>query len=428
MTSSTNPLDYGWWLASRAAGVTSMVLVSLSVLLGLAMAAGLLQRKPAWKKSVVALHEQMAVAGLVAIGVHGITLLGDTWLKASPIDLVAPFFMSYKPGFTGLGVRVVPAEFMKEKYADERSLFPWCEPVVFRAGPYFVHRITGPTARFWPDSLTIRTVAQSDHVTVYTRGRAEWKVKYNFSFWDDARLSVVTDETVTPAPSPTLYVTVTPPATVTPTATLPIATATPTSTATATPVRSMDNRGDELRITTNHAGGTARHAPWRWFDPAWNAPVGGSGRFGYFPRYESIDAANYGVLLNTILLVAGSIWGKTIWGTWWTWDARLTTTLILWFIYVGYLMLRSYGGDTPQIARSAAVIGIIGCIDIPIINQSVNWWRTLHPQPMVAGPDGPAMPPEDKDAALLPRRFHGRCRLVRLYRELPEGFRYHRYT
>ncbi len=104
MTSSTNPLDYGWWLASRAAGVTSMVLVSLSVLLGLAMAAGLLQRKPAWKKSVVALHEQMAVAGLVAIGVHGITLLGDTWLKASPIDLVAPFFMSYKPGFTGLGV------------------------------------------------------------------------------------------------------------------------------------------------------------------------------------------------------------------------------------------------------------------------------------------------------------------------------------
>ncbi|MFN8497076.1 MAG: hypothetical protein U0641_04410 [Anaerolineae bacterium] len=82
--------------------------------------------------------------------------------------------------------------------------------------------------------LTIRTVAQSDHVTVYTRGKAEWKVHYNFSFWDDARVSVVTDETVTPAPSPTLYVTVTPPATSTPTATLPIATATPTSTATAT--------------------------------------------------------------------------------------------------------------------------------------------------------------------------------------------------
>ncbi|MFN8484977.1 MAG: hypothetical protein U0768_18225 [Anaerolineae bacterium] len=82
--------------------------------------------------------------------------------------------------------------------------------------------------------LTIRTVAQSDHVTVYTRGRAEWKVKYNFSFWDDASLAVVTDETVTPAPSPTLYVTVTPPATSTPTATVPGATRTPTSTATAT--------------------------------------------------------------------------------------------------------------------------------------------------------------------------------------------------
>ncbi len=78
--------------------------------------------------------------------------------------------------------------------------------------------------------LTIRTVAQSDHVTVYTRGKAEWKVKYNFSFWDDARLSVVTDETVTPQATPTLYITVTPPATLTGTATAPSATATTTST------------------------------------------------------------------------------------------------------------------------------------------------------------------------------------------------------
>jgi len=102
-------------------------------------------------------------------------------------------------------------------------------------------------------------------------------------------------------------------------------------------------------------------------------------------------SAEVGVLLNTILLVSGSIWGKTIWGTWWAWDARLTSTLILWFIYVGYLMLRSYGGETPQIARSAAVIGIIGCLDIPIINQSVRWWRTLHPAPVVVR-ESPALP------------------------------------
>lgn len=122
-------------------------------------------------------------------------------------------------------------------------------------------------------------------------------------------------------------------------------------------------------------------------------------------RREGFDqvaraSAEVGVLLNTMLLVAGSIWGKTIWGTWWAWDPRLTTTLILWFVYVGYLMLRSYGGDTPQIARSAAVIGIIGCIDIPIINQSVNWWRTLHPAPVVQRAD-PALPAEMIQAMLV---------------------------
>jgi heme exporter protein C len=105
------------------------------------------------------------------------------------------------------------------------------------------------------------------------------------------------------------------------------------------------------------------------------------------------SSAEVGVLLNTILLVTGSIWGKTIWGAWWAWDARLTSTLILWFIYAGYLMLRAYGGNTPQIARSAAVVAIIGCLDIPIINQSVNWWRTQHPSPIVERAS-PALPPE----------------------------------
>jgi heme exporter protein C len=72
----------------------------------------------------------------------------------------------------------------------------------------------------------------------------------------------------------------------------------------------------------------------------------------------------------------------------------LTTTLVLWFIYVGYLMLRSYVADEERGARYAAVLGIVGFLDVPIIHQSVTWWRTLHPEPVVLAPGGPAMPPQ----------------------------------
>ena len=103
-------------------------------------------------------------------------------------------------------------------------------------------------------------------------------------------------------------------------------------------------------------------------------------------------SAEVGTIFITLALITGSIWGRTTWGTWWTWDARLTTTLILWFIYIGYMMLRSYMGRTPASARSGAVRAIIGVIDIPIIYESVNWWRTLHPQAEVGTPG--ALPPE----------------------------------
>ncbi|HEX6483290.1 MAG TPA: cytochrome c biogenesis protein CcsA [Ktedonobacteraceae bacterium] len=103
-------------------------------------------------------------------------------------------------------------------------------------------------------------------------------------------------------------------------------------------------------------------------------------------------SAELGAVFISLALITGSIWGKTTWGTWWTWDARLTTTLILWFIYIGYLMLRSYMGRTHESARSAAVLAIIGLIDVPIIYESVNWWRTLHPQPEIGTPG--ALPPQ----------------------------------
>ena len=119
---------------------------------------------------------------------------------------------------------------------------------------------------------------------------------------------------------------------------------------------------------------------------------------GYlWKKYERWDwlaraSAEVGTIFITLALITGSIWGRTTWGTWWTWDARLTTTLILWFIYIGYMMLRSYMGRTPASARSGAVLAIVGVIDVPIIYESVNWWRTLHPQAEVGTPG--ALPPE----------------------------------
>lgn len=100
------------------------------------------------------------------------------------------------------------------------------------------------------------------------------------------------------------------------------------------------------------------------------------------------SAAEVGMLFCTLVLITGPIWARPIWGTWWTWDARLTTTLILWLIYAAYLMLRTMSGTGDQGARYAAVLGIVGAIDIPIINRSVYWWRTIHPAVLVTREGG----------------------------------------
>jgi len=112
-------------------------------------------------------------------------------------------------------------------------------------------------------------------------------------------------------------------------------------------------------------------------------------------------AAEIGVVFITVTLITGSLWGRPVWGTWWTWDARLTTTLILWFIYIAYLMLRSYMGHTPASARAGAVLGIVGVIDVPIIYESVNWWRTLHPQAVLPIGSSPNLPPQMLLALML---------------------------
>jgi heme exporter protein C len=90
------------------------------------------------------------------------------------------------------------------------------------------------------------------------------------------------------------------------------------------------------------------------------------------------SAAELGVLFTGLALATGAIWGKAVWGTWWTWDARLVTTAILFLVYVGYLLVRELAEDRERGARLASVIGIIGFVDIPIIHFSVVWFRTLH--------------------------------------------------
>ena len=115
------------------------------------------------------------------------------------------------------------------------------------------------------------------------------------------------------------------------------------------------------------------------------------GSVGYlWKRSQKMDrlaysSAEIGVVFTTLMLITGVLWAKPSWGVWWTWDPKLTTSLILWLIYVAYLMLRAYSPRGDQGARFAAVLGIIGFIDVPIIYLSVVWWRTVHP-PVVLGP------------------------------------------
>jgi heme exporter protein C len=98
-------------------------------------------------------------------------------------------------------------------------------------------------------------------------------------------------------------------------------------------------------------------------------------------------AAELGVLFTGLTIVSGSIWGKPTWGTWWTWDARLTSTAVLFLVYVGYLLLRAMVEEPWQRARYAAVVGIVGAVNIPIVHFSVKWWRALHQPSTILGPE-----------------------------------------
>jgi len=94
-------------------------------------------------------------------------------------------------------------------------------------------------------------------------------------------------------------------------------------------------------------------------------------------------SAEIGVIFTTLVLITGPIWAKPVWGVWWTWDARLTTSLVLWLIYIAYLLVRSFATEPSRGARLSAVIGIVGFIDVPIVFITVNLWRTQHPTTII---------------------------------------------
>lgn len=108
----------------------------------------------------------------------------------------------------------------------------------------------------------------------------------------------------------------------------------------------------------------------------------------------SFASAELGVLFSTGILVTGMLWAKPAWNTYWSWDPRLTTMLILWFIYVAYMMVRDFVGDDERGARFAAVFAIVGVVDVPIVYFSIRWWRTIHPQPVVMGGEGSGLHPD----------------------------------
>ena len=112
-------------------------------------------------------------------------------------------------------------------------------------------------------------------------------------------------------------------------------------------------------------------------------------------------AAEVGVLLTTVLLTTGPLWARPVWNTWWSWDPRLTTTLVLWFIYMGYLMLRNFTGEEQRGARFAAVFAIVGFVDVPIVYLANRLWRTLHPQPVIFGGSNSGLEPAMRYAFLF---------------------------
>jgi heme exporter protein C len=108
------------------------------------------------------------------------------------------------------------------------------------------------------------------------------------------------------------------------------------------------------------------------------------------PAYDflGVSCAEVGLVLTTVVLITGPIWAHPVWGIWWTWDARLTSTFVLWLLYVSYLLLRSLIEEPERRALLSALFGIFAFIDVPLVFFSIRWWRTQHPSPVIMGGSG----------------------------------------
>jgi heme exporter protein C len=113
------------------------------------------------------------------------------------------------------------------------------------------------------------------------------------------------------------------------------------------------------------------------------------------PKYDwlGVSCAEVGLVLTTVVLITGPIWAKPAWGIYWTWDARLTSTFVLWLLYVSYLLLRTLVEEPDRRALLSSLFGIFAFIDVPLVFFSIRWWRTQHPAPVIMGGPGSGLDP-----------------------------------
>lgn len=143
------------------------------------------------------------------------------------------------------------------------------------------------------------------------------------------------------------------------------------------------------------------HVPAAWMAMFCYAALAGASAIGLIWKHPVADlaakaTAPIGASFTFLALVTGSLWGKPMWGTWWVWDARLTSVLILFFLYLGYMALQSAFDDPARGARAAAIMALVGFVNVPIIKFSVDWWYTLHQPASVFRAGGPSI-----DASML---------------------------
>jgi heme exporter protein C len=150
-------------------------------------------------------------------------------------------------------------------------------------------------------------------------------------------------------------------------------------------------QGDTVRIMFVHV-------PAATLGLAAYAALGISSFFALVFRHPLADAAARaaalpGAAFTALALITGALWGQPMWGTWWVWDARLTSVLVLFLFYVGYMALRASIDDETRASRAAAVLGLVGLINLPIVKFSVDWWNTLHQPASLLRLDGPTLDP-----------------------------------